>query len=141
MKIHIERIDDAFKMKATNQDGKVTFVDGSKSIGASEDAFRPMQLLLTSLAACSAIDILNILKKQRQDVQSFEISAEGQRVDGIPSPFKRIDITFIVAGNVKEKKLVKAVELTQGKYCSVYFSLHPEIEINYHHQLKSAGEE
>ena len=66
MKIKLTRIDEEYKLKATNESGEITFVDGSLALGASQTAFRPMQMLLVSLAGCSAIDVINILKKQRR---------------------------------------------------------------------------
>ena len=60
MEVTVKRIDDAYKMEATNETGEILHMDGSKALGASESAFRPMQLLLTSLGGCSAIDIINV---------------------------------------------------------------------------------
>ncbi len=137
MVLNIERIDDAYKLKANNESGDVTFMDGSQKIGGSESAFRPMQMLLASLAGCSAIDVISILKKQRQRIDDFQMKMTGDRVDGVPAPFKAINVHFILKGKIKEAKLEKAIELAETKYCSVYFSLHPDIDIRYTYDLES----
>ena len=136
MKIQLSRIDDEYKLKAINETGEITFVDGSEALGASQTAFRPMQLLLVSLAGCSAIDVINILKKQRQRIDDFHMEVTGDRKEGVPAPFTKIQVHFSLSGKIKEEKLIKAIELTEAKYCSVYFSLNPEIEITFTFDLQ-----
>jgi len=135
MKIHIKRIDDAYKLEATNESGHVTYTDGSAALGASNSAFRPMELLLVSLAGCSAIDVINIMKKQKQVIHDFQMELSGDRVDGTPSPFETIDVHFILKGEIKEKKLEKAIQLTKDKYCSVLHTIRKETTINYRYTL------
>ena len=139
MDITLNRVDDAFRLEAVNDRGNIVHTDGSPAIGGSEQGWRPMELLLVSLASCSAIDIINILKKQRQTIDSFAIKIGGVKKDGIPSPYERIDLHLIMSGKIKSEKVEKAIALTTSKYCSVYFSLHPDIELNYTYEL--AGNE
>ena len=136
MNIELLRVDDAFRLEAKNSRGDILYSDGSASIGAGEDGWRPMELLLVSLAGCSSIDVISILKKQRQKVDKFSIEVSGTRKDGVPAPYETINVHFKVKGEVKESKLEKALELTKGKYCSVYFSLHPDIEVTYSYSLE-----
>ena len=135
MNIQLHRIDDAYRLEASNDRGDKLFSDGTAKIGASEQGWRPMELLLVSLAGCSSIDIISVLKKQRQNVKDIKIDISGKRKEGIPAPYKSIDVHFTVTGKVKEVKMQKAIDLTKGKYCSVYFSLHPDIEVNYTYAL------
>lgn len=135
MKISIKRIDHAFKLEATNERGNVIHIDASEAIGGSNSAYRPMEILLVSLAGCSAIDVINILRKQKQTIDDFEMEINGLRKDGTPSPFEKIDVHFKVKGDIKPKNLEKALQLTQEKYCSVLHSLKSEIDINYHYTL------
>ena len=131
MNIQLERVDDAFRLCASNDRGDELFTDGSLKIGGTEQGWRPMEILLVSLAACSAIDIISVLKKQRQKIEDFKIDVSGTRKEGIPSPYETISVHYTISGEVKENKMQKAIELTKGKYCSVYFSLHPDIEVDY----------
>ena len=139
MTIRLNRIDDAFRLEASNDRGDTLYSDGTASIGAAEKGWRPMELLLVSLAGCSSIDVIAILKKQRQQIDDFTIEVSGERVEGTPAPYKSINVHFVVSGDIKESKLEKALELTKGKYCSVYFSLHPEIDVSYTYTLENSN--
>lgn len=133
--IKLKRVDDAFRLEATNDRGDIAYTDGSVAIGAGGNGFRPMEMLLVSLAGCSAIDIISVLKKQRQTITDFQIEVDGDKVEGVPSPYKSIRVKFILAGDIKASKVEKAIELTKGKYCSVYFSLNPNIDVSYTYEL------
>lgn len=137
MKINLKRVDDNFRLLATSERGDTVYTDGSAKIGASEQGWRPMEMLLVSLAGCSAIDVISILSKQRQTIDDFQIEIDGDRRDGTPAPYEAIRLHFIVTGAVKESKMQKAIDLTVGKYCSVYFSLHPDIDVRYTYEIKS----
>ena len=79
-----------------------------------------MQLLLMGLGGCSGIDILSILKKQRQHVTGFRMRLEGEREPGKdPSLWKNIDLVFELKGQIDKDKAEKAVALSMEKYCSV----------------------
>lgn len=138
MTITVNRVDDAFKLEAINESGESIMMDGSKDLGASESAFRPMQTLLASLAGCTAIDVINMLKRQRQRLDGFQIVVTSERTGGIPSPFTKINLHFVLKGKIKEQKIEKALELTHTKYCSVYFSLNPDIDITTTYELEYA---
>lgn len=131
MSIELFRIDDAFKMEARNVRGNTMILDAGVSTGGTDDGWRPMETLLVSLAGCSAIDVILILKKQRQRIDKFKIEINGDRVEGTPSPFKRIELHFKLEGEIKPEKIEQAIELTKSKYCSVLFSLHPDIQLDY----------
>lgn len=137
MNITLNRVDDAFQLEALSPRGDTLHCDGTADIGAGENGWRPMELLLVSLAGCSAIDVISILKKQRQVIEDFKIEISGSRNEGVPSPYTAIDVKFIVAGEIKESKIQKALDLTKGKYCSVYFSLNPGIEVTYSYLIQN----
>jgi len=81
---------------------------------------RPMQVLLMGLGGCSGIDIVSILKKQRQKVDSFSMKIEGDRFAGKePSLWEKIHIVFELKGDIDPEKARKACELSADKYCSV----------------------
>lgn len=136
MKIEIDRVNDAFHMQAVGKTGVPINIDASPDIGGVDAGARPMELLLMSLGSCSAVDVLLILKKQRQTVDDIKISIEAERVkDQLPSVFKFINICFKITGDVDENKLKRAIELSRDKYCSVSAMLHQAVEINYNYQL------
>jgi putative redox protein len=136
MEIALKWHDDTRQLEATNEAGNSISVEGGMAFGATQQqSFRSMQMLLTSLAGCSAIDVLSILKKGRQRVDSFEVKASGVRREGIPSPFEIMRLQFVITGKVKEARLARAIELAESKYCSVRFSLHPDISVEYDYTL------
>ena len=97
---------------------------------------KPSDLLLLAAASCSTHDVLNILRKQRQDLQSLEITCEGDQATEAPYAFRRIHLHFAARGKVEAEKLERAIELAIHKYCSVISSLHPEIEISSDYRIQ-----
>lgn len=120
MEINLRRLDDAFHMEATNDTGNTVETDGSPGIGGHNKAMRPMQMLLASLAGCSSIDVIYILKKQRQPLDDIKINIKGERSDGpAPNLFTNIHVHYDLYGALKEEKAEQAVRLSMEKYCSV----------------------
>jgi putative redox protein len=82
--------------------------------------FGPMELLLVSLAGCTAMDVISILKKKRQDVTGFEVRAHGLRGDDHPKIYTDITLEYVVHGHAVDPKAIeRAIELSETKYCSV----------------------
>lgn len=136
MKITLNRQNDFYHFLAQNESGANLELDAAPSIGGQNKGFRPMESLLAGLGGCSAIDIISILKKQRQVIEDFKIEIEAdRRTDSTPSIFKNIEIKIILTGNIDEKKLQKAIDLTVDKYCSVYHILKETSQINYSYEL------
>jgi len=120
MKISIQRLNDAVHMEAKNEDGVTLQMDGTGEIGGINGGFRPMQMLLAAAGGCSAIDVVGILKKQRQNPDDLKIEVTGERVNVKEySEFKSINIHFILKGDLDEKKVARAIDLSLTKYCSV----------------------
>ena len=120
MKIDLKRIDNDFKMEAVNETGNTIILDGSPKVGGHNQGMRPMQVLLAGVGACSAIDVISILKKQRQTIDDLQISVEGDRQkDAEPSLYENVKVVYHVKGDVDEAKLKRALELSFTKYCSV----------------------
>lgn len=105
------------------------FPDTLPALANSGPGFRPMALLLISLAGCSALDLGLILARQRQDVRGLTIVADGTRADATPAPYTHIILTFTVRGPVDPVALSRAAELAVRKYCSVADTLKPEITV------------
>lgn len=132
MEIFLKRLDDAYLMEATNENGNTLRLDGSKAIGGSESAFRPMQLLLAALGGCSSIDIISILKKQRQELKDIQVKVNGEREKGVePSLFREIHVLYELEGKIDADKAIKAATLSMEKYCSVAKTLEPTAQITW----------
>lgn len=113
---------------------------GANLNNETEKYFRPMELILTGLATCSAIDIENILIKQKLQYSNFQIEVKGQRAETIPAVFTKIDLLITLTGNIPNSKLERAIRLTTEKYCSVYQMLQKEVEINYSYKIQPLNE-
>jgi putative redox protein len=90
----------------------------------------PMEMLLVSVAACTAVDVISILKKKRQDVTDYRVDITGTRKEDHPRAFIKFDVHHIVHGrSVSEKAVADAVQLSDEKYCSVAATVRPTAEI------------
>lgn len=128
MEITVKKSIKDFEYIASNGETNIALSAGEKLAGETT-AFRPMQLLLASLGGCMSIDIMMILKKQRQEVDNLDLKIIGDRVEGTPAYFNNIVIEVHVKGKVKEEKLQQAIRLSEEKYCSVYHSLRQDAKI------------
>jgi len=118
--IKMERMTGDFGFMVKDENGHILQTDSSIDNGGSNYGFRPMQLILSALGSCSAIDMALILKKQKQGIEQFKIVIEGEREpDKIPSLWKSIKVLFELHGNIDKEKAVKAGALSIEKYCSV----------------------
>lgn len=98
--------------------------------GDRKAAPTPMEMLLVSVAACTAADVISILEKKRQDVTDYRVEIEATRRDEYPRAFTAFRIHHIVHGrSVSEKAVADAIELSDTKYCSVAATVRPTAEI------------
>lgn len=85
-----------------------------------ETGASPMELLVAGLAGCTAMDVISILQKKRQNVTSFEVHVHGERVDTHPMVYTNVTVEYIVRGHdVDETAVQRAIELSETKYCPV----------------------
>ncbi len=136
MQINLSRKNQAYHFEAVNAQGNTLNMDANPAIGGENMGFRPMETVLAALGGCSAIDMISILKKQKEPIEDLQISINGKRFEGRePSLFETIDIEFHVLGQVNEAKIQRALELTFEKYCSVALILSKTAKINFSYKL------
>ncbi len=136
MKIELNRLNDAFHLEASNEEGNTLHLDASPEIGGENKGMRPMQLLLAALGGCSAIDVINILKKQRQPLDDIKITVTGEREkDAVPSLYTEAHIHFKLFGLVDEEKAAKAIMMGVEKYCSVAHTLAYKAKITHSFEI------
>jgi len=93
-------------------------------------AATPMELLLLALGSCTAVDVVSILEKKRQQVTDYRVEVRGTRREEHPRKYTRFEVKHIVRGRgVSEKAVAQAIELSETKYCSVAATLSPAAEI------------
>jgi putative redox protein len=123
-KIELARVSGDYGFEAGDEYGHTIKMDSSPESGGQNFGVRPMQMLLMGLAGCSAIDVLAILKKQRQEVKDYKMVINGDREAGVePSLWKDITIEFHLYGDIDPDKAQKAADLSVTKYCSVAATL------------------
>ena len=94
-------------------------ISSSPNLEEGNIGFSPMELVLEGLAGCMSVDIMMILNKQRQVVESYQVFVKGNRVDDIPRVFESIDMLVEIEGDILPKKIQRAIDLSAEKYCSV----------------------
>jgi putative redox protein len=120
IEINLHRAAGDFGFEATDANGHMVRMDSSDESGGNNFGVRPMQMLLMGLGGCSAIDIVMILKKQRQTITDFSIKVTGEREVGKePSLWANAKIIFYLKGDIDKEKAFRACELSMNKYCSV----------------------
>jgi putative redox protein len=136
MKIELKRMNEACHMVAKNEDGNEIHIDGAAKVGGEGKGFRPMQLLAAGAGSCSSIDLISILKKQRQPLTDLQVNIDAKREEGkVPSLFNTIHLHYILKGNLDKYKVEKALELSLLKYCSVVKIIEKTANITYSYEI------
>ena len=106
------------------------------SKGDRHAAPTPLELLLVSVAACTAFDVQSVLEKKRQDVTDYNVEITGERKEDHPRAFIKFHVHHIVHGrNISEKAVADAIELSDTKYCSVAATVRPTAEITTSYEI------
>lgn len=135
--VELVRVDNSFHFEGTGTSNVPIHIDAGTDIGGHNEGARPMELLLMGLAGCSAIDIIVILQKQKQEIRNFSIQVDGQReVEAHPAPFKNIHLTYRLTGKIDAEKLKRAIELSMDKYCSAVAQIRPTATITHSFEVQ-----
>ena len=98
--------------------------------GDRKAAPTPLEMLLVSVAACTAADVISILEKKRQKISDYKVEIKGERREEYPQAFVKFHVHHIVYGRgVSEQAVAQAIELSDTKYCSVAATVRPTAEI------------
>ena len=123
MEARIKWVEDAAFVGTTGS-GHGIVIDGPPDIGGKNLGMRPMELMLLSVGACSAVDVVHILRKGRHAVADVQVEVKGDRADTDPKVFTKIHLHFVVSGRgLTEKTVERAVQLSAEKYCSASIML------------------
>ncbi|HBO2918328.1 TPA: OsmC family protein [Pseudomonas aeruginosa] len=121
--------------------GHVVVMDGPPDHGGRNLGVRPMEMVLIGLGGCTNFDVVSILKKARQPVESCEAFLEAERADEEPKVFTKIHVHFVVKGRgLKEAQVKRAVELSAEKYRSASIMLgRGGVEITHDYEIVELG--
>jgi len=132
MQVELKRVDKDFHLRAVGSAGVAVDIDGAEAIGGHNAGARPMELFLMGLGACTSIDVISILRKQKFEIEDLSISIEGDREkEKVPSLFTDIRVHFTFKGKLDESKVKRAIELSMDKYCSATATLRKTANITY----------
>ena len=113
-------------------DGSTIAIDGNGQLGTS-----PVNLLLEAVASCTAADVVDILKKGRQELRGMTVDVTCVRREEAPRYVKRLHMTFHMMGDIEAAKAQRAVDLSLEKYCSVFHSLRMDLAVDTEIDLKA----
>lgn len=121
MKVTLNRLNEAVHLEAATETTSVKVqIDGSADVGGEGLGARPMELVLMALGSCTSMDLIHILKKQKQVITAYSVDVNGKRREEIPTVFTDIHMTIIIKGQIDPGRAEKAAELAVKKYCSVH---------------------
>jgi len=130
MKISLERINDRFLLEGKGASGNTVYVDNKS--GEEVKGVSPMELLLMAVGSCNAMDILHVLIKQRQVVDSYRVEVEGERTPvRKANPFTKIHVTVFLEGEIQPEKALRAASMSFNDYCSVSITMEKSVKVTY----------
>ena len=110
------------------------------AVGGANDGFRPLELMAISLAGCTAMDVISILRKKQQAVTGFEVQVQASQPDSHPHVFTHARILYLVTGhNVDEAALVRAIQLSATKYCPAQAMLSKAFPMDLVYEIHEEG--
>ncbi|KWT90931.1 OsmC family protein [Candidatus Magnetominusculus xianensis] len=124
------------KFVAEADSGHAIVIDGDHENGGDDSGMRPSELLLIATGGCSAMDVISILKKKKQEVTGFEINVSGDKAATHPKRFQKVIVEYVVRGkNISDEAVKRAIELSMTKYCSVKATIEGGVPVEYTHRI------
>ena len=124
---------------ARSPSGHALVLDGPPELGGHNLGPRPMEMVLMGMGGCTAVDVVHILRKARQDLRGCELQVEAERADSDPKVFTRIRVHFILTGeDLSAKHVERAIELSAEKYCSASIMLGKTAQITHTFEIREA---
>lgn len=120
------------KFVATSPSKHAVTIDSDRS---SNEAPGPMELVLMALGACTATDVVSILKKKRQKLRALEVICSGERAALPPTVWVKLEILYRLYGALDETAVKRAIELSEQKYCSVSAMLQKTATLTWRHEI------
>jgi putative redox protein len=125
------------KFLVTSPSGHAMAMDSDRS---SNKAPGPMEFLLLALGACTATDVVSILKKKRQKLESLEVLCSGERGAEPPKVWTKLEVVYRLRGKLEEAAVKRAIELSEEKYCSVSAMLQKTAKLTWRYEILPPAE-
>ena len=123
------------KFVAVSPSGHAITIDSDRQ---TNKAPGPMELLLMALGACTATDVVIVLKKKRQKLLSLEVMCSGERAPQPPAVWTKLDLLYRLRGDLDEGAVKRAIELSEEKYCSVSATLKRSADLSWRYEILTA---
>ncbi len=121
--------------------GHTVTLDADTAVGGTDNGFRPLELMLISLAGCTAMDVISILKKKRQNITDFSVQVHADKAEEHPKVFTAIHVKYIIHGEQIDRTAVeRAIELSTTKYCPAQAMLAKAVPITHSYVIVPATE-
>lgn len=140
MQAVVRWVDNA-QFKGESGSGHSVIMDGPPDHGGQNLGVRPMEMILLGLGGCASFDVMSILTKSRQAVTACHVELDAERAEGVPSPFTKIHMRFVVTGkDIREAQVKRAVELSATKYCSASIMMEAAgVEVTHDYEIREVG--
>lgn len=130
---------DAMEFTGTAESGYSLQMDAKSDAGGLDSGFIPMELVALGLAGCTAMDVMSILQKKRQEVTAFEVRLAGDRAENHPKVFTHITLEYVITGhNIDPAAAERAVQLSEEKYCPAQAMLRGSVPIDHVIRIQQA---
>jgi putative redox protein len=124
---------------AESETGHAIVVDGAPEIGGRNLGARPMELVLMGTGACSAVDVVLILRRARQEIRDCVVELDADRAASDPKVFTRVHFHYVVTGKaLNESQVARAIELSKEKYCSATAMLAHTAKVTSDYEIREA---
>ena len=135
----LQNPDGGMHFTADSEDEVITHLDSDESVGGVGMGMRPQKMLLASLAGCSGMDVISIMRKKRQNVTGFEVQVRGEKAEEHPRVYTKIWLTFIFTGHdIDPAACERSIELSITRYCPVAGLLKHVVPIETGFEVKEA---
>jgi putative redox protein len=128
---------DGQRFVASSPSGHAIVVDSDRETNSAPG---PMELLLLALGACTATDVVIVLKKKRQKLESLEVVCSGERATEPPTVWTKLEIMYRLRGKLDEAAVKHAIELSEEKYCSVAAMLKKTAKLTWRYEILRGGD-
>ena len=120
----------------TAETGFILPLDAEPAVGGKNEGFRPLELMGISLAGCTAMDVISILQKKRQEMTGFEVKVHADRADEFPKVFTHVTVEYNITGhNVDPVAVERSIELSSTKYCPAQAMLAKAVTIEHKYTI------
>ena len=134
--------DHGMSFAGTSESGFIVPLGTVPAVGGENDGFKPMELMAISLAGCTAMDVISILRKKRQEISAYEVSVHADQAETHPNVFTKSAITYDITGkSIDEKAVRRAMQLSADRYCPAQGMLDKVMLIGLFYEIYEAGDD